>query len=191
MPSPPRCDGEDSFFCPYLEKNVSLQQNIFAAMRIKSLIVFVFCMCTGVVWAQHGPTGLLDDMLSTNSRLQLTAAVVHFGLDDDDLDAAAWRELDAAVALMKAEGEGATFYLVGSADVPSASLRSKRKLAARRCRSVYDALVDKLGVEKKSLTLLEDGGFSEVLSQKGCRMVLIIKRTADTEAVVERWLPTY
>ena len=183
MPSPPRCDGEDSFFCPYLEKNVSLQQNIFAAMRIKSLIVFAFCMCTGVVWAQHGPTGLLDDMLSTNSRLQLTAAVVHFGLDDDDID--------AAVALMKAEGDGATFYLVGSADVPSASLRSKRKLAARRCRSVYDALVDKLGVEKKSLTLLEDGGFSEVLSQKGCRMVLIIKRTADTEAVVERWLPTY
>ena len=159
-------------------------------MKNKFLILFLFCLSMGLARAQREPMGLLDDMLLTASQQHLPATVIHFDADDADLSDHAWRELSAAADLMAAAGDDAVFYLVGSADNARESDRVRRKLATKRCRKVFEALVS-LGVKKESLKFLLDGGFMEVAPQQGRGMVLVIMRTRDTEDVVARWIPQY
>lgn len=141
--------------------------------------------------AGREPKGLVDDMLLTNERLHLPAVAIRFPVDGSELDDNAMRQLNLFLTQLDALEDDKDFYILASADVATASEAHNKKLCERRCRSVYEVLVNDFGVDASRLRVLSGGGYSEYEHQFTEQMVLIIQHTSETEEVVERWIPSY
>ncbi|MBR1765841.1 MAG: hypothetical protein IJ745_02215 [Bacteroidales bacterium] len=138
--------------------------------------------------AEAEVTGLLDDMLETNALASLPAAVIRFDFGSGDLSPLAYRQLDVLSRMIGGTDDVSEFFVIGSYDDPSEPLKSRQRLATRRCRKVCEALNHDFGVEARRLRTLPDGGCSEVDVQRGSGMVLVIVRCQETEDVVSRWM---
>jgi hypothetical protein len=167
---------------------VLLKRRIMRKYLTLVLFTFFGVMCSA---QGRGPAGLADDMLATNERLHLPAAVIAFEYEKDDLDVTALRQLEAVAAMIAAASDDARFYIIATADAEKASQRHNLKLSTSRCDAIASVLTKSHEVNPSRLVSIPAGGLDENPRQQARQMAIVILCTPDTRDVVERWYANY
>ncbi|MBR1550223.1 MAG: OmpA family protein [Bacteroidales bacterium] len=79
-------------------------------------------------------------------------------------------------------------FVVGMADTASGSPEANRVLSEKRCEAVRDALMGKHGIDGSRLVMIPLGGFALHPEAERNRSVIVVVKTDDTQAIIERWV---
>ena len=134
------------------------------------------------------PTNLLEELIGANEILGLPSTIVYYQLDRYDLDFNGRKRLQNFVKEMKTLDDTLEFYIIGAADSLTGTIRHNQWLSERRCEAAYRMMVDHFEADGNQFLLVPVGGITDYDPQENNRMALIILRTPETEAIVNRWM---
>lgn len=137
---------------------------------------------------QRRPTNMLEDLINANEMLGLPSTIVYYQLDRYDLDFNGRKRLQNFVKEMKLLDDTLEFYIVGAADSLTGTIKHNQWLSERRCEAAFNMMVDHFDADPNQFIQVPVGGIMEYEPQENNRMALIILRTPETEAIVNRWL---
>ncbi|MBR1799426.1 MAG: OmpA family protein [Bacteroidales bacterium] len=131
---------------------------------------------------------LLEDIIEANEGLNLPASTIYFKINKADIDYNAMKRLQHFARDINNAADTLEYFVIGAADSLTGTPRQNMRLSERRCRAAHDMLCTQFGVSSSQLLLVPVGGITDYAPQENNRMVLIIQRTIETEAIVQRWV---
>lgn len=137
------------------------------------------------------PSNVIEDLLQANEELGLPATVVYYQLDKYDIDYNGIKKLQKFARDLNQLDDTLEYYIIGAADSITGSIPHNQWLSERRCEAAYKVLVNNFDVSSNQLLLMPVGGIMEYTPQENNRMALIIQRTPQTEAIVNKWMDKY
>ena len=137
------------------------------------------------------PANLIEELLDANEVLGLPATVVYYQLDKYDIDYNGLKKLQKFAKELNQLDDTLEYYIIGAADSITGSIPHNQWLSERRCEAAYNMLVNEFDVSSNQLILMPVGGIMEYTPQENNRMALIILRTPQTEAIVNKWMERY
>lgn len=129
----------------------------------------------------------LEELMNANEILNLPAVVVYYELDKYDLDYNANKKLYNFAKQARNLGDSVTFYLIGAADSVTGTPRHNQKLSENRCKSVYNVLVNELGLPSTMFDVRALGGILEYDPKEFNRIGLVILKTKETTDIINKW----
>ena len=139
----------------------------------------------------HAPVNVIEELLQSNESLGLPATIVYYQLDKYDVDYNGRKKLQKFAKEVNNLDDTIEYYVIGAADSITGSIRHNQWLSERRCEAAYNILVNDFNVSSNQLLLMPVGGIMEYDPQENNRMALIIQRTPQTEAIVNKWMEKY
>lgn len=139
----------------------------------------------------RAPVNIIEELLQTNENLGLPATVIYYQLDKYDVDYNGRKKLQKFAKDVNSIDDTIEYYVIGAADSVTGSIRHNQWLSERRCEAAYNILVNDFNVSSNQLLLMPVGGIMEYDPQENNRMSLIIQRTPQTEAIVNKWMEKY
>ena len=136
----------------------------------------------------RNPRNLLEDLIGANEMLGLPSTIVYFQLDRYDLDFNGRKRLQNFVRDISQLDDTLEFYIIGAADSLTGTIRHNQWLSERRCEAAFRMMFDHFGADANQFVLVPVGGITDYDPQENNRMALIILRTNETEAIVNRWM---
>lgn len=133
------------------------------------------------------PANMIEELIAANEILGLPATIVYFQLDRYDLDYNGRKRLQNFAKEIANMDDTIEFYLIGAADSLTGSQRHNMWLSKRRCEAAYNMLVDNFGVDPNQLIVVPLGGIAEYDPQENNRMAMVIMKSPEVEAIIERW----
>lgn len=130
---------------------------------------------------------IFQDIARMNEELGLPATVVYYQLDKFDLDVNAHKRLRNFAKQMAKLSDTLDFVVIGAADSLTGSKRHNDWLSERRCEAARNSLVKDYGANAAQLTLVPMGGITAYEPKEDNRMAMIILRTPEIEAIIEKW----
>lgn len=137
------------------------------------------------------PVNVIEDLLQSNESWGLPATIVYYQLDKYDVDYNGRKKLQKFAKEVNVLDDTIEYYVIGAADSITGSIRHNQWLSERRCEAAYNILVNDYNVSSNQLLLMSVGGIMEYDPQENNRMALIIQRTPQTEAIVDKWMKKY
>ena len=139
----------------------------------------------------RAPVNVIEELLQSNESLGLPATIVYYQLDKYDVDYNGRKKLQKFAKEVNNLDDTIEYYVIGAADSITGSIRHNQWLSERRCEAAYNILVNDFNVSSNQLLLMPVGGIMEYDPQENNRMALIIQRTPQTEAIVNKWMEKY
>ncbi len=139
----------------------------------------------------RAPVNVIEELLQSNESLGLPATIVYYQLDKYDVDYNGRKKLQKFAKEVNNLDDTIEYYVIGAADSITGSIRHNQWLSERRCEAAYNILVNDFNVSSNQLLLMPVGGIMEYDPQENNRMALIIQRTPQTEAIVDKWMKKY
>lgn len=139
----------------------------------------------------RAPVNVIEELLQSNEYLGLPATIVYYQLDKYDVDYNGRKKLQKFAKEVNNLDDTIEYYVIGAADSITGSIRHNQWLSERRCEAAYNILVNDFDVSSNQLLLMPVGGIMEYDPQENNRMALIIQRTPQTEAIVNKWMEKY
>ena len=139
----------------------------------------------------RAPVNVIEELLQSNESLGLPATIVYYQLDKYDVDYNGRKKLQKFAKEVNNLDDTIEYYVIGAADSITGSIRHNQWLSERRCEAAYSILVNDFNVSSNQLLLMPVGGIMEYDPQENNRMALIIQRTPQTEAIVNKWMEKY
>ena len=136
----------------------------------------------------RSPSNVLEELIMANEVLNLPATIVYFQLDRYELDYNGRKRLQNFARDLNAMEDTLEYYIIGAADSATGTIRHNQWLSERRCEAAYNMLVNHFGVSGNQLLVVPVGGITEYEPQENNRMAMVILRTPETEAIIDRWL---
>lgn len=136
---------------------------------------------------QTPPQNIMQHLQMANEVLGLPATVVYFPLDKYDLDINALKRLQRFAKAMQKADDTLEYFIIGAADSLTGSRRHNDWLSERRCEAARNALVYRFGANNNQLTLVPVGGITAYEEKEDNRMAMIILRTPEIEAIIQKW----
>lgn len=136
----------------------------------------------------HMPSNVLEELIIANEVLNLPATIVYFQLDRYELDYNGRKRLQNFARDLNSMDDTIEYYIIGAADSATGTVRHNQWLSERRCEAAYNMLVDHFDVSGNQLLVVPVGGITEYEPQENNRMAMVIMRTPETEAIIDRWL---
>ena len=133
------------------------------------------------------PINIMQDLSNINRELGLPATVVYFQLDKYDLDINARKRLQRFAKSMNRMSDTLEYFIIGAADSLTGSKRHNDVLSDQRCKAAYNALVKDYGANGNQLTLVPVGGITAYEPKEDNRMAMVILRTPEIEAIIQKW----
>lgn len=127
------------------------------------------------------------EVLATADALNLPKTVVYYQLDKYYLDYNAKRKLQEFAKKLKESGTDLTFYIIGAADEQTGTAKHNDWLSDQRCKSVYNYLVNELGVNPNQLVMKPIGGIREFEPQELNRVGIVVLQHDDVTKIIEKW----
>lgn len=137
------------------------------------------------------PSNVIEDLLQANEELGLPSTIVYYQLDKYDIDYNGLKKLQKFAKELNQLDDTLEYYVIGAADSITGSIPHNQWLSERRCEAAYRVLVNTFDVSSNQLLLMPVGGIMEYTPQENNRMALIIQRTPQTEAIVNKWMEKY
>lgn len=134
------------------------------------------------------PVNLLEELIGANEILGLPSTIVYYQLDRYDLDFNGRKRLQNFVREISNLDDTLEYYIIGAADSLTGTIRHNQWLSERRCEAAFRMMVDHFDADGNQFVLVPVGGITDYDPQENNRMALIILRTPETEAIVNRWL---
>ncbi len=134
------------------------------------------------------PANMLEELIGANELLGLPSTIVYYQLDRYDIDFNGRKRLQNFVREISSLDDTQEFYIIGAADSLTGTIRHNQWLSERRCEAAYRMMVKHFNADENQFLLVPVGGIMDYEPQENNRMALIILRTPETEAIVERWL---
>lgn len=134
------------------------------------------------------PANLLEALIGANEILGLPSTIIYYQLDRYDIDFNGRKRLQNFVKEMKTLDDTLEFYIVGAADSLTGTIRHNQWLSERRCEAAFRMMVDHFDADGNQFVQVPVGGITDYDPQENNRMALIILRTPETEAIVNRWM---
>lgn len=129
------------------------------------------------------PVNVMDALIQ--SELALT--VVYFDLDKYNLDRNARYRLRKFAQSMNRVPDTIEYYIIGAADSLTGSKRHNDWLSEKRCKAAFDALVNDYGADRNRLIMVPVGGITAYEPKEENRMAMIVFRTKEADAIIEKW----
>lgn len=136
----------------------------------------------------YGARNIIEDLLNANEVLGLPATIVYYRLDKYDIDYNGYMKLQRFAKTVNTLDDTLEYFIVGAADSITGTIRHNQWLSQRRCEAAYNVLVNEYHVNENQFVLVPVGGIMEYDPQEYNRIALIIQRTPETEAIVDRWM---
>ena len=133
------------------------------------------------------PANMLEELIGANEVLGLPSTIIYYQLDRYDIDFNGRKRLQNFVKEMNELDDTLEFYLIGAADSLTGTIKHNQWLSERRCEAAYRMMIDHFDANPNQFILVPVGGIMDYEPQENNRMALIILRTPETEAIVERW----
>ena len=134
------------------------------------------------------PANMLEELINVNEMLGLPSTIVYYQLDRYDLDFNGRKKLQNFVRDISGLDDTLEFYVIGAADSLTGTIKHNQWLSERRCEAAFRMMVDHFNADPNQFIQVPVGGIMDYEPQENNRMALIILRTPETEAIVERWL---
>ena len=134
------------------------------------------------------PTNLLEELIGANEILGLPSTIVYYQLDRYDLDFNGRKRLQNFVRDISNLDDTLEYYIIGAADSLTGTIRHNQWLSERRCEAAFRMMVDHFNADANQFIQVPVGGITDYDPQENNRMALIILRTPETEAIVNRWM---
>ncbi len=135
----------------------------------------------------RAPANMIEELISANEVLGLPATIVYFQLDRYDLDYNGRKRLQNFAKEISNVDDTVEFYIIGAADSLTGTKRHNMWLSERRSEAAYNMLVERFNVDPNQLIKIALGGITEYDPQENNRMAMVIMRTPEVEAIIERW----
>ena len=139
----------------------------------------------------RAPVNVIEELLQSNESLGLPATIVYYQLDKYDVDYNGRKKLQKFAKEVNNLDDTIEYYVIGAADSITGSIRHNQWLSERRCEAAYNILVNDFNVSSNQLLLMPVGGIMEYDPQENNRMALIIQRTPQTAAIVNKGMEKY
>lgn len=131
---------------------------------------------------------VLEDLLEFNELENLPAVVVYFELDKWDVDINARNRLrNFASEIQSSRYDSCDFYVIGAADSLTGSIPHNWDLSDNRASVVRDILIKRYGMKPEQLVLYPVGGITVWETKEYNRMTLVILKTPETKAIIDKW----
>lgn len=134
------------------------------------------------------PTNLLEELIGANEVLGLPSTIVYYQLDRYDLDFNGRKRLQNFCREINNLDDTLEYYIIGAADSLTGTVRHNQWLSERRCEAAFRMMVDHFDADANQFIQVPVGGITDYDPQENNRMALIILRTPETEAIVNRWM---
>ena len=134
------------------------------------------------------PKNLLEELIGANEVLGLPSTIVYYQLDRYDLDFNGRKRLQNFVREISNLDDTLEYYIIGAADSLTGTIRHNQWLSERRCEAAFRMMVDHFDADANQFIQVPVGGITDYDPQENNRMALIILRTTETEAIVNRWM---
>lgn len=134
------------------------------------------------------PANMLEELIGVNEMLGLPSTIIYYQLDRYEIDFNGRKRLQNFVKDMQMLDDTLEFFLIGAADSLTGSIRHNQWLSERRCEAAYRMMVDHFNANPNQFIIVPVGGIMDYEPQENNRMALIILRTPETEAIVNRWM---
>ena len=134
------------------------------------------------------PANMLEELIGVNEMLGLPSTIVYYQLDRYDLDFNGRKRLQNFVRDIRDLDDTLEFYIIGAADSLTGTIKHNQWLSERRCEAAFRMMVDHFNADEHQFILVPVGGIMDYEPQENNRMALIILRTPETEAIVNRWM---
>ena len=136
---------------------------------------------------QIQPTNIMQALRLANEELGLPATVVYFQLDKYNLDINARKRLQRFARSMAKASDTLEYYIIGAADSLTGSRRHNDWLSERRCEAARNALVNDYDANGNQLIMVPVGGITAYEIPEDNRMAMIILRSPEIDAIIQRW----
>lgn len=140
------------------------------------------------MYAHRPPANMLEELINVNEMLGLPSTIVYYQLDRYDIDFNGRKKLQNFVRDIRGLDDTLEFYVIGAADSLTGTIKHNQWLSERRCEAAFRMMVDHFEADPNQFIQVPVGGITDYYPQENNRMALIILRTPETEAIVERWL---
>ena len=118
---------------------------------------------------------------------EMALTVVYFDLDKYTIDRNARYRLRRFAKMMERAPDTLEYYIIGAADSLTGSKRHNDWLSEKRCKAVYDVLVNDYGADINQLTLKPVGGITAYEPMEENRMAMIVIRNKEADEIIEKW----
>ena len=129
-----------------------------------------------------GPVNVMDALIQSD----LALTVVYFDLDKYNLDRNARYRLRKFAQSMNRVPDTIEYYIIGAADSLTGSKRHNDWLSEKRCKAAFDALVNDYGADRNRLIMVPVGGITAYEPKEENRMAMIVFRTKEADAIIEK-----
>lgn len=128
---------------------------------------------------------LMPSGSSPDAPIALGTAV-YFNIGSSDIDLNGRMNLAWLAGQLAMCDDTTEILVIGMADTASGSAEGNRELSQKRCMSVREALIKEHGLDGSRLQMVPLGGFAMYSEAERNRCVIVVVKTDNTQAIVER-----
>ena len=133
------------------------------------------------------PEAPVTNVMDAFIQNEMALTIVYFDLDKYNIDRNARYRLRKFAKTMERAPDTLEYYIIGGADSLTGSRRHNDWLSEKRCKAVYDVLVNDYGADRNQLIMVPVGGITAYEEQEENRMAMIVIRNKEADEIIEQW----
>ncbi|MBR4739173.1 MAG: OmpA family protein [Bacteroidales bacterium] len=118
---------------------------------------------------------------------EMAISVVYFDIDNYAIDRNARYRLRKFAKAMERAPDTLEYYIIGAADSLTGSKRHNDWLSEKRCKAVFDILVNDYGADRNQLNMVPVGGITAYEPNEENRMAMIVIRNKEADEIIAQW----